>query len=291
MNYRHIYHAGNFADVLKHVVLTLVIEHLKAKEAPFRVIDTHAGPGIYDLGSENAQKTGEWLGGIGRLLGPASPPIPPPMAALLAPYLGAVGAFNQPGLLTRYPGSPRIARALMRPQDRLVVNELHPEDCAELRRVFGRDPQAKVMDLDGWVALKALLPPIERRGVILIDPPYEAGGELMRMAAALEEAVTRFATGIYILWYPIKDRSALRIFNRRLSDSGLPKLLQVELELADTEGADRLSGSGLIIHNPPYQLEENLARLLPWLAQRLMIDRKGRWEVNRLGAASRNSII
>lgn len=287
MNYRHIYHAGNFADVVKHAVLALVIEHLKLKDAPFRVIDTHAGPGSYDLGSENAQRTGEWLGGIGRLMGAGALPIPPQVAPLLAPYLGAVRAYNQPGLLTRYPGSPRIARALMRPQDRLVVNELHPEDGAELRRAFGRDAQVKVMDLDGWVALKALLPPRERRGVILIDPPFEVGGELLRMAAALEEAVKRFATGIYILWYPIKDRSALRGFNRRLGESGVGRLLQVELELAESDGADRLIGSGLIIHNPPYRLEENLSQLLPFLAQRLAFDRKGRWNIVQIGGATR----
>ncbi len=290
MNYRHAYHAGNFADVVKHAVLALVIEHLKAKDTPFRVIDTHAGPGIYDLGGEHAQRTGEWLGGIGRLIGPAAPTIPAPIAALLAPYLGAVRAFNQPGLLTRYPGSPRIARALMRPQDRLAVNELHPEDCMELRRAFGRDPQVKVMDLDGWTALKALLPPAERRGVVLVDPPFEAGGELMRMARALEEAVKRFATGVYVLWYPIKDRTALRGFNRHLADSGLPRLLQVELELTETQNADRLAGAGLVIHNPPYQLEEHLGRLLPWLAERLAIDRKGHWEVGRLDGRPGNRI-
>lgn len=271
MNYRHIYHAGNHADVLKHAVLALIIEHLKAKAAGFRVIDTHAGAGSYDLSSEEAQKTGEWLGGIGRLTGPNAEPMPDDIAALLAPYLSAVAAWNPPDLLTRYPGSPRIARALMRPQDTLVVNELHPEDAASLRRAFANDAQTKALMLDGWTAVRSLLPPKERRGVVLIDPPFEAPGESARMVEALEDGVKRFATGVYMLWYPIKDRAVVRALERRLISSGVPKLLQVELEVkaAPYGEAERLTGSGLIICNPPYRLDAALQRLLPWLADRL----------------------
>ena len=283
MNYRHAYHAGNFADVLKHVVLALVIEHLKQKDAAFRVVDTHAGPGMYDLSDARAQRTGEWLGGIGRLIGPAAPPVPPAMEKVLQPYLSAVRAFNEPGLLTRYPGSPRIARALMRPQDTLVANELHKEDAADLRRLLGRDPQSKVLELDGWTALKALLPPKERRGLILVDPPFEEPGELKRLTAALLDAVKRFATGVYVLWYPIKDRSALRSFNRQLSESGIGRLLQIELEIGSPDGsdqgADRLVGAGLVVPNPPFRLDTELQRILPWLGERLAMDRKPRWNV------------
>ena len=210
MNYRHAYHAGNFADVLKHAVLALVIEHLKLKPAPFRVIDTHAGVGVYDLGAEEAQKTGEWREGIGRIV---SADLPPDAAAALAPYLGVVRGLNaqiaREGTLTRYPGSPLLARRLMREGDHLVVNELHPEDNIALRKLFGHDPQTKVLELDGWTALKSLLPPKERRGVVLVDPAYEQPGELERLVQGLKEAARRFATGTILLWYPIKDVTAI----------------------------------------------------------------------------------
>lgn len=285
MNYRHIYHAGNFADVAKHAVLAMIIECLKQKDAPFRVIDTHAGIGGYDLSSEEAQKTGEWLGGIGRLIGPNAGPLPPDIADLIEPYLAVVRAANPPGVLAQYPGSPQIARALLRPQDILVANELHPEDGARLRRSFGRDDQVKVLALDGWMAVKSLLPPKERRGVILIDPPFEQPGEFDRLVDALAQGTKRFANGIYMLWYPIKEPAAVDSFIRRLSGLGLPKLLRVELLLAPAAGdgsPDRLAGSGLIVHNPPYRLDERLDRLLPWLAERLGNGR-GRCVVERMG--------
>ena len=221
MNYRHIYHAGNFADVVKHAVLALVIEKLKLKDAGFRVIDTHAGTGSYDLSSEKAQKTGEWRAGIGRLIGPDAAPIQGPAATLLKPYLDVVRGLNSGGGVTRYPGSPRLARALLRPQDRLVVNELHREDSISLKGAFARDKLTQVMDLDGWIALKALLPPPERRGVVLVDPPFEEPGEFERMSVALGEAVRRFATGVFILWYPNTDQGHVRAFKRRLAESGL----------------------------------------------------------------------
>jgi 23S rRNA (adenine2030-N6)-methyltransferase len=161
MNYRHAFHAGNFADVLKHAVLALIISYLKKKEAPFRVIDTHAGCGLYALDSVEAGKTREWGGGIGKLLAPEAPPLPPGVDRLLSPYLDAVRAENT-GALTLYPGSPLIARRLMRPQDRLIANELHPVDSVRLKQALGRDMRAKVMMLDGWIALKSLLPPKER---------------------------------------------------------------------------------------------------------------------------------
>lgn len=266
MNYRHIYHAGNFADVVKHATFALIIEHLKLKPAPFRVIDTHAGIGLYDLSAIEAEKTGEWRDGIGRLL---SERVPHEIAALLAPYLAAVMAENpgwQPGTdLTVYPGSPVLARNMLRRGDALVVNELHPEDAETLATVMARDKQAKVLHQDGWTALKAVLPPKERRGVILVDPPFEEPGELARLTSALTDAVRRFATGTFVLWYPIKDQRPVFAFRRELVDGGFEKLLSVELLIKPTTG-EGLAGCGLAILNPPYGLKEKLDVLLPYFA-------------------------
>jgi 23S rRNA (adenine2030-N6)-methyltransferase len=270
MNYRHIYHAGNFADVLKHAVLALVIEHMKLKEAPFRVIDTHAGIGLYDLESVEAQKTGEWRDGIGRLL---AADLPPDIAEILAPYLQVVREENgNTEHILRYPGSPVVARRLMRTNDRLVVNEMHPEDEARLAALFAKDRQTKVMALDGWTTLKALLPPQERRGIVLIDPPFEEPGEFARMMDGLVAAHRRFATGTVIQWYPIKDLRAVSTFSRDAAALGIPKLLYVELAVATPRDDGPLSATGLLILNPPYTLEAKLAALLPYLARQLAQD-------------------
>ena len=282
MNYRHKYHAGNFADVVKHAVLAMVIERLKAKDAAFRVIDTHAGIGVYDLGSEAAQKTGEWLGGIGRLIGPGAEPIPSGVAKILAPYLDVVKQFNPAGEIVRYPGSPKLARALMRPQDRMVVNELHPEDVRSLQGAFARDEQVKVTELDGWVALKAQLPPKERRGVVLIDPPFEEPGEFGRLVKALREAERRFATGVYVLWYPIKDRRGVEKFKRDLAETGIARLMTAELWIRSGRDPDVLAGTGLVIHNPPFEIDKQLAVLGPFLAQRLGMETGARWMLERI---------
>jgi 23S rRNA (adenine2030-N6)-methyltransferase len=269
MNYRHAYHAGNFADVFKHATLALVVEYLKQKTAPFRVIDTHAGVGAYDLTAIQAEKTGEWRQGIGRLVGPDAQALPDDIATMLAPYLSAVLAANPGHDLTRYPGSPRIARYLLRSEDRLVVNELHPEDALLLKDEFARDRQTKVLQLDGWIALKSLLPPKERRGVILIDPPFEEAGELERLTRGLSEAVGRFPNGIYLLWYPIKDPRAIASFHKSLMALALPKLLVAELMLRQPRDVTRLNGTGLAILNPPWKLDETLQNLLPFFAARL----------------------
>lgn len=266
MNYRHVYHAGNFADVLKHAVLALVIEHLKVKPQPFRVIDTHAGAGVYDLSGAEAQKTGEWRDGIGRLL--AVPP-PAPVAAVLAPYLEVVRAENGEGSITRYPGSPLLARRLLRHGDRLVVNEAHPDDGARLAALFAKDKACKVLALDGWTALKALLPPKERRGLVLVDPPFEQPGEFRRLVEGLTDAHRRFATGTVMLWYPVKDLRAARAFLSEAAALGLPKLLMAELYVRAPHIEGSLSGTGLVILNPPYTLHEKLALLLPYLVERL----------------------
>jgi 23S rRNA (adenine2030-N6)-methyltransferase len=281
MNYRHVYHAGNFADVVKHAVLALVVEHLKLKPAPFRVIDTHAGIGLYDLSSEPAQKTGEWREGIGRVM---EADLAPPLANLLAPYLGVVRQLNTDGPLLRYPGSPLIARALMRDADRLIVNELHPEDQQELKALFARDRHVKVMELDAWTAVKALLPPPERRGVILIDPAFEETGELDRLVAALSEAAKRFAGGTYLLWYPIKELRPVAAFRRDVAALALPKALAIELMIRGGEDETRLNGAGLIAVNAPFTLAASLKILLPELARVLAQGKGAGFRLEELGS-------
>src|SRR3569832_169078 len=228
MNYRHAYHAGNFADVVKHTVLARLVEYLKQKDKAFRVIDTHAGIGRYDLASVEAGKTGEWQGGIGRL---TEATLEPQAAALLQPYLEAVRVQNPAGGLKHYPGSPLIVRHLLRNQDRLTAIELHREDAARLKSVFNGDFQARVIELDGWLALGALLPPKEKRGLILIDPPNEKKGEFSRLVEGLLRAHRRWPGGSCALWYPIKDRKAVIAFCMLLTETGIPKLLDIAFEI------------------------------------------------------------
>jgi 23S rRNA (adenine2030-N6)-methyltransferase len=263
MNYRHVYHAGNFADVLKHAVLALVIEHLKQKPQPFRVVDTHAGAGSYDLAGAEAQKTGEWRDGIGRIL---AAKLPDDIAAILAPYLAVVRGENTGPEILRYPGSPLLARRLLRRGDRMIANEAHPEDHARLETLFAKDTAAKTLALDGWMTLKAVLPPKERRGVILIDPPFEEPGDFSRLVDALKECHRRFATGTVLLWYPIKDLRRVRAFHRDAVATAIPKLLAAELMVGRPDADGELAAAGLVVANPPFTLEAKLERLLPYLA-------------------------
>lgn len=284
MNYRHAYHAGNFADVMKHAVLALVIEHMKLKDKPFRLIDTHAGTGIYDLAGTKAEKTGEWRHGIGRLVGPEASPITDgAVAALLDPYLSVVRNLNDESTLRSYPGSPLLARRLMRPGDALVANELHPKDNAALRTLMTRERDTKVLALDGWTALRALLPPKERRGIVLVDPPFEERGELERMETAVGDMLERFATGTMLLWYPVKSDYTIGRFHARLAGQHGGKLLRVELNVGLPHTPGELTHAGLLILNPPYKLDENLRRLLPFLARRLALSTGSDWLVEQLG--------
>jgi len=277
VNYRHAYHAGNFADVLKHAVLALLLEHLRLKAAPFCVVDCHAGTGCYDLAGIEAGKTGEYRDGIGRLL--AAGPLP----ALLDGYLAAVRAVNagEPEL-RYYPGSPLIARSLLRPDDRLLLSELHPEDSQALRRLFTGDRQVVVHRDDAYAALKALLPPAERRGLVLIDPPFEATDEFRRLLRGLGQALRRWPTGIYAIWYPIKDRQPVEAFLAELALLGRPGLV-AELCRFPADSAERLNGCGLAILNPPWRLDEALATLLPALAGAL--EAKGGTRLSQLDRA------
>jgi 23S rRNA (adenine2030-N6)-methyltransferase len=291
MNYRHAYHAGNFADVVKHLVLALVIDYLKRKPAPFRIIDTHAGSGRYDLNAEAAAKTREWEAGIGRLIGVEAAPLPPAAAARMAPYLDAVRAENGGSALRVYPGSPLIARRLMRQQDRLVLNELHPEEHARLETTLGGDFRVKVLALDGWLALKAQLPPKERRGVVLIDPPFEQEGELVRVVEGLAEGLRRFATGVYLAWYPIKAPKPIAKLHRAVAtltaDMPADKALRVELMLRRPTDPDRLNGCGLVVINAPHTLAGDLSVVLGEIARRLSDDAAGYFYVGAiLGAGA-----
>lgn len=279
MNYRHAFHAGNAADVMKHAALARVLVHLAKKDTPFRIIDTHAGAGIYDLSGASAQKTGEAEAGIERVL---EADLPAPAAELLAPYLDTVRRMRAEGSARLYPGSPALALALSRPQDRFVFCELHKEEKAKLERRIGDDARAKVMVQDGWHAVKAHLPPRERRGLLLVDPPFEEQGEFGRLVEALEAAHERFAHGIAMIWYPIKDLRAVDAFRRDVARLRLPKTLKVELDFAEVRTLDSLSGSGLIIVNPPFTLQEEMRIILSALSPLLAHDGKGRSRVSWL---------
>ena len=269
MNYRHIYHAGNFADVLKHAVLARLITYLKQKDKPFRVIDTHAGIGVYDLSSEEAQKTGEWQEGIGRLIGAT---LPAKVAPLLDPYFETVRALNPDGGLNFYPGSPKVARLLLRPQDRLSLMELHPADFETLAGNFAGDFQTRATHLDGWLALNAHVPPKEKRGLTLVDPPFEIEGEFPRLADGLARAWRKFPGGVYCLWYPLKHNAPTKAFHDSLEALEIPKILCAELSVKSDRDTTGLSGSGLIVVNPPYTLKAELDLLLPFLMEKLAQD-------------------
>lgn len=269
MNYRHSFHAGNFADVTKHIVLTRIIEYLKQKDKAFRVIDTHAGAGIYALSEGDAARTGEWHGGIEKLL---SAKLTRDVADLLLPYLLSVQAQNGSGELKIYPGSPKITRCLLRNQDRLTAIELHPKDAKLLAKSFEGDFQTRVIELDGWLSLGAHLPPKEKRGLVLIDPPFEEPGEFERMVEGLQKAHRRWPGGIYALWYPVKDRDAVARFLEALRRTAIAKILRAELMIRSGAAKPRLDGCGMIVVNPPFPLESELRLILPELAQKLAED-------------------
>ncbi len=263
MNYRHIYHAGNFADVFKHAVVTLIVERLKEKLAPFVVLDTHAGAGLYDVASAEALKTGEFALGYGQIAGQGGLP------AELAPYAAAIEAANPGGGSRYYPGSPVLVRALLRPQDRLVACELHPEDAAELKAHFHGDKQVQVHRRDGYEALGAMLPPKEKRGLVLIDPPFEDAGERRKVVRALVRAHGRWPQGVYAIWYPIKGGAEARLLHAELANTGIARQLAAEIIVRTGDDPEVLNGCGMAIVNPPFRLDETLGRVLPALHKKL----------------------
>jgi 23S rRNA (adenine2030-N6)-methyltransferase len=265
MNYQHAFHAGSFADVHKHAVLTRILEHLRAKPAAFRVIDSHAGAGRYDLSGPEATRSGEWHAGIERVLRASQALRDGDARALLKPYLDIVAALNIGGDLRLYPGSPLIAKARLRQQDRLIACEIEPRATASLKIALRGDPRAKVLAIDGWMAVNANVPPKERRGLVLIDPPYEDAGDFTRLSVALGEAYRKWPTGIYLLWYPIKERDAPDALARRLGRLGVAKVLRCEITRGPPRPDAGLVGSGLVVVNSPYPLERELRVLIPAL--------------------------
>lgn len=280
MNYRHAFHAGNFADVMKHALLARMLDYLKRKDAPFRVIDTHAGIGVYDLAADEAERTGEWADGVGRL---AEPLAPPEAEALLAPYRAVLAAVRERFGEHAYPGSPAIVREMLRPADRGIAVELHPADHATLAERLAGAPTMKAMHLDGWTALHALVPPKERRGLVLVDPPFEVPGEMERLPAEILKACRKWPTGLFAGWYPIKDARAVDRALAPLRESPRP-VLRMELLIDRPDDPARLNGCGLFVVNPPWTLADEAAILLPALAERLSRSGYGAFRCDRLGA-------
>ncbi len=275
MNYRHAFHAGNHADVLKHLVISRIIALLSRKEAPFACLDSHAGLGLYDLAGDQASRTGEWLEGIGRLWDA------PDLPELAVDYFGVLHALNPDGALRYYPGSPELARQLTRTQDRILLNEKHPEDGQLLKDNMRGDYRVAVHLGEGWHVPRALLPVAEKRALLLIDPPFEKADEMERCVAALDEAIGRMRQTVVAIWYPIKDARQLKRFYQGLEKSSAPKLLRAELFVHAPDDASRLAGSGLVIANPPWGLEDELKQLLPWLAGKLA-QSQGDWRLDWL---------
>jgi len=281
MNYRHAFHAGGFADVIKHIVLVRVLLYLQEKPAAFRIIDTHAGAGLYDLEGEEARRGGEFLTGIARVL---QARFSEATLALLRPYLDIVRAFNSDNALKAYPGSPLIARALLRPQDRMTACEIEGAARKKLIEQLRDDAQARVVDLDGWVALPGFVPPNERRGLVLIDPPFEASDEFDRLADGFAAAYRKWPTGSYLLWYPAKSRRATDTLARqvtRVTTSSKPagKCLRLEFSVAPQSVDAALASTGLLIVNPPWTLQGELKTILPELEKPLGQGGAGRFRL------------
>ncbi|MBM4201202.1 MAG: 23S rRNA (adenine(2030)-N(6))-methyltransferase RlmJ [Gammaproteobacteria bacterium] len=276
LSYRHGFHAGNGPDVFKHIVLAELIAALQRKDGPICYLDTHAGAGRYDLESAMARKNGEFRAGIGRVWGVADVP----RGALR--YLDAVRALNEGDAVRWYPGSPLLVRHLLRAQDRMVLCELHTTEIKVLGTVFAGDKQVGVHHLDGYQGLKAFLPPRERRGLVLCDPAFEVKDERERLIDAIRGAWLRWPTGVFAIWHPIQDRKATERLYRAFRESGIRKVLRAELCTTEADADRKLLGSGLLIINPPWKLDRELASALPWLWQALSVQGRGQWLVDWL---------
>lgn len=277
MNYLHSYHAGNFCDVVKHICLIALLESLMRKPTPFCYIDTHAGTGCYDLFSEFSTKTKEYENGIEKIIQHANPPL------LIKKYLDLVHTLNNKltgskiSSLRYYPGSPLIARDLLRAHDRIVACELHPNEYQSLRNQFDGDTQMNLHHMDGFLGLKAFLPPKERRGLILIDPPYEDPDEFAHIARMLPIALRRFETGIYAIWYPIKEQTHVEKFYSAMKKNIAKPVFIVELTIYP-DIPQHLNGCGMAIINPPYQFDELMRHTMPWVQKALSINGEGHYK-------------
>ncbi|WP_034917811.1 23S rRNA (adenine(2030)-N(6))-methyltransferase RlmJ [Erwinia sp. 9145] len=264
LSYRHSFHAGNHADVLKHTVLSLIVSALNEKEKPWFYLDTHAGAGRYQLSGEHAERTGEYLEGIARIWQQDDLP------AELESYISCVSALNPNGKLRFYPGSPLIARHLMRPQDKLHLTELHPSDYPLLRNEFLKDDRARTERSDGYQQLKSKLPPPSRRGLVLIDPPYEIKSDYQAVVDGIKEGHKRFGTGTYALWYPVVMRQQIKRLFAGLEASGIRRIMQTELAVLPDSDRRGMTASGMVVVNPPWKLEEQMNTVLPWLHKKLV---------------------
>ncbi|HCT4930777.1 TPA: 23S rRNA (adenine(2030)-N(6))-methyltransferase RlmJ [Morganella morganii] len=269
LSYRHSFHAGNHADVLKHTVQSLIIESLKEKDKPFLYLDTHAGAGRYQLSGEHAERTGEYLEGVARIWAQESVP------EELKTYLEAVSALNPRGDLRFYPGSPLIAAHLLRDYDKLNISELHPSDFPLLRNEFSRDNRARVVREDGYQQLKSQLPPLSRRGFVLIDPPYELKSDYQAVVKGIQEGHRRFATGTYAVWYPVVLRQQIKRMVKDFQATGIRKILQIELAVRPDSDQRGMTASGMIVINPPWKLEAQMKSVLPWLHKVLVPEGTG----------------
>lgn len=267
LSYRHAFHAGNYADVLKHTVLIHVLEYLFQKDKSLRIIDTHAGAGFYKLTGAQATKTGEFNGGIGKLwaLAQSGATIPSPLRA----YLGLVNKFNSAHSLQGYPGSPVIIQSLMREQDRLFAHELHPADAQYLKEHLGHDKRIKISDEDGFAGMQALLPPPERRGLVLIDPSYEVKSDYQLVVKQVIQAHKRFATGTWAIWYPVVLRERMDEMEQALKKSGIKNIQLCELAIKADNPDYGMTASGMILINPPWTLWSAMEETLPWLVDQL----------------------
>ena len=271
--YRHLFHAGGFTDVFKHALLAQLVIALRSKVKPFLYLDTHAGTGRYDLGHPWAQKNREYHGGIARVWTRTDAP------AALAPYLDAVRAENPDGRLRRYPGSPVIARGLLRAHDRMALTELNKTDCAALAELFSGDKHVQVRLADGYDALKAFLPPRERRGIVFVDSSFDRAREFDRLRRGLTDAHRRFATGIHALWYPLMEPPAMQAFERSIVATGIRRILQLELAARDAGGDGRLRGCGMLVVNAPFGFEATARSILEWLWPALSLNGEGGQQV------------
>lgn len=287
MNYRHVYHAGNHADVLKHIVMMRAFLHLRKKDKPFLFLDAHAGTGLYALWGDEALKTLEWQDGVGRFYDPSGSAVPlaAESEALIAPWREVIASVNATGQpLSHYPGSPAFALQALRMTDRILLNELHPEDHGKLADFVARDKRVSSVEGDAAIAVKAYLPPPERRGLILIDPPYEREDEARRAIQMLKDGCRRFATGVFALWYPVTGDGLSELLVEEARALAIPKMLKVELLVRKPVANGGLAGSGLILINPPWPLAEELAQLGPELCARLRQTDGASWSLDWLTA-------
>lgn len=274
LSYRHSFHAGNHADVLKHIVELLILQSLKQKEKGFLYLDTHSGTGRYSLFSAESEKTGEYLEGVARLWDRDDLP------EEVALYIDELKKINRSGKLKYYAGSPLLAVNQLRPQDRAILTELHPNDFPLLRQEFAKAEHVQTKRENGFQQLKSALPPKERRGFVLIDPPYELKEDYELVVKAIEEGYKRFATGVYAIWYPVVLRQHTKRIVRGLEESGIRKILQIELAVRPDSDQRGMTASGMIVINPPWQLESQMKKILPYLTDVLVPEGTGSWTVD-----------